>query len=153
MVKALPSTARGVYSILDLGARIPHAWWPGNQNRSNVVTDSIKTLKHRPQQNKQINLKKKKKNWSIMRSCSEVHSSHPSPYLSHPLPQPMPSLPITILNSTSEALVLILFSSPMCIRCPHKLCGPLFQPADPPLLFIFSLQGAQTDNFANSFHA
>ena len=48
-------------SILDLGARVPHASWPGNQNRSSVVTDSIKTLKHGPQQNKLINLKKKKK--------------------------------------------------------------------------------------------
>ena len=60
-----PSSAGGVGSVPSWGAKIPHASWPKNQNiilakksednnRSNIVTKSIKTLK-------MIHSKKKKK--------------------------------------------------------------------------------------------
>jgi len=55
VVKTSPSNAGGVGSIPGWGAKIPHALRPKNKkqnkqqkqycNRSNVVTDSIKTLK------------------------------------------------------------------------------------------------------------
>ena len=55
MVKASPSNARGAGSILSRGAKIPHALKLKNQNlkkknkqtkpRSNIVTNSVKTLK------------------------------------------------------------------------------------------------------------
>ena len=48
MVKTLPSNAGGAGSIPGQGVEIPHALWPKNQNtknRSNIVTNSIKTLK------------------------------------------------------------------------------------------------------------
>ena len=48
VVKTLPSNARGVDLIPGQGVRIPHALWPKNQNinnRSNIVTNSTKTLK------------------------------------------------------------------------------------------------------------
>ena len=38
-----PSNARGAGSIPDRGAKTPHASWPKNQNRSNIVTNLIKT--------------------------------------------------------------------------------------------------------------
>ena len=42
-----PHSSGGVGSIPDWGAKIPHALWPNNQNtnRSNIETNSIKTLK------------------------------------------------------------------------------------------------------------
>ena len=47
MVKTLPSSAGGVGSIPGGGAKIPHASRPKHQNikHSNIVTNSIKTLK------------------------------------------------------------------------------------------------------------
>ena len=49
MVKTLPSNAGGAGSILGWGAKIPHALRPKKpkhkKNRSNIVTNSIKTLK------------------------------------------------------------------------------------------------------------
>ena len=45
MVKILPSKAGGVDLIPDQGAKMLHALRPKNQNRSNIVTNSIKTLK------------------------------------------------------------------------------------------------------------
>ena len=50
-VKTLPSNARGEDLIPGWGAKIPHTWWPKNQNiekkktRSNIATNSKKTLK------------------------------------------------------------------------------------------------------------
>ena len=57
VVKTLPSNAGGVGSIPGQGAKIPHVSWSKNQsikNRSNIVTNSIKTLK-------MVHIKKKKK--------------------------------------------------------------------------------------------
>ena len=48
VVKTLPSNAGGVGLIPGKGAKIPHASWLKNQNiksRSNIVINSIKTLK------------------------------------------------------------------------------------------------------------
>ena len=47
MVKTSPSNAGGAGSIPGRGAKIPHASWPKNQNinRSNIVANSIETLK------------------------------------------------------------------------------------------------------------
>ena len=45
MVRTLPSNANGAGSIPGQGAKIPHAPWPESQNRSRIVTDSIKTIK------------------------------------------------------------------------------------------------------------
>ena len=48
VVKILPSNAGGAGLIPGQGAKIPHALWPKNQNiknRSNIVRNSIKTLK------------------------------------------------------------------------------------------------------------
>ena len=47
MVKTSPSRAGDAGSISGLGAKIPHALQPKNQNikQSNFVTNSIKTLK------------------------------------------------------------------------------------------------------------
>ena len=45
MVKISPSKAGGVDLIPDQGAKMLHALRPKNQNRSNIVTNSIKTLK------------------------------------------------------------------------------------------------------------
>ena len=47
VVKTSPSAAKGVGSIPGQGAKISHASGPKNQdvNRSNIVTNSIKTLK------------------------------------------------------------------------------------------------------------
>ena len=46
MVKISPSNVGGAGSIPDRGAKIPHASRPKNiKNRSNIVTNSIKTLK------------------------------------------------------------------------------------------------------------
>ena len=47
MVKTSPYNAVGVGLIPGWGAKIPHASRPKNQNikRSNIVTNSIKTLK------------------------------------------------------------------------------------------------------------
>ena len=59
MVKTSPSNTGGVGSIPGQGAKIPHASWPKNQNRSNIVTNSIKTLKM--VHIKKKNLKKKRK--------------------------------------------------------------------------------------------
>ena len=47
MVKTSPSNAGGVGSVSSLGATIPHASQPKNpkhKNRSNIVTNSIKTF-------------------------------------------------------------------------------------------------------------
>ena len=57
MVKTSPSNTGGEGLIPGQGAKIPHASWPKNQNiknRSNVVTNSISTLK-------MVHVKKKKK--------------------------------------------------------------------------------------------
>ena len=56
VVKTLPSNAGGVSLTPGLGAKIPHASGPKTQNikkRSNIVTNSIKTLKT-------VHIKKKK---------------------------------------------------------------------------------------------
>ena len=48
MVKTLPSNSGGVGLIPCQEAKIPHASWPKSQNinnGSNVITNSIKTLK------------------------------------------------------------------------------------------------------------
>ena len=47
MIKTLPSNAQNAGSIPGQGAKIPHASRPTNkiQNRSNTLTNSIKTLK------------------------------------------------------------------------------------------------------------
>ena len=45
VVKTVPSNAGGVGSIPGWGAKILHVLQPKNQNRSNIVTNSIKTLK------------------------------------------------------------------------------------------------------------
>ena len=47
MVKTLPSNAGGVGMIPHLRAKILHASWPKSQNinRSNIVTNLIKTFK------------------------------------------------------------------------------------------------------------
>ena len=48
MVRTLPSNAGGASSIPGWGDNIPQALWPKNQNiknRSNIVTNSMKTLK------------------------------------------------------------------------------------------------------------
>ena len=45
VVRTSPSNARGAGSIPGQGAKIPHASWPESQNRSSIVTNSIKTIK------------------------------------------------------------------------------------------------------------
>ena len=50
VVETLPSNTGGVYSFLGRGVKISHASWPKktkhtHKNRSNIVTNSIKTLK------------------------------------------------------------------------------------------------------------
>ena len=48
MVKTLPSNAGGAGLITDWGTEIPQASWPTDRNinnRSNIITKSIKTLK------------------------------------------------------------------------------------------------------------
>ena len=48
VAKNLPSNGRDVVSIPGQGTKIPHASWlknPNIDNRSNIVTESIKTLK------------------------------------------------------------------------------------------------------------
>ena len=48
MVQTSPSDMGVVCSIPGQGVKIPHVLWPKNQNinnRSNIVTNSIKTLK------------------------------------------------------------------------------------------------------------
>jgi len=45
VIKTSPSNAGGVGLILGWGAKILHALWTKKQNRSNIVTNSIKTLK------------------------------------------------------------------------------------------------------------
>ena len=65
MVKTLLSNARVSGSIPGWGAKILHASWPKKQNRSSVVTNSIKTLE---KLSTSKNLKKKKKTsdlWNI----------------------------------------------------------------------------------------
>ena len=57
MVKTSPSNAAGVDAIPGQGAKIPHPSWPKKKkrninNRSNIVTNSIKTLKNGPHQRK-----------------------------------------------------------------------------------------------------
>ena len=65
MVKISPSNVGGAGSIPDGGAKIPHASRPKNiKNRSNIVTNSIKTLKKNGPSQK--NLKKEKKENSDM---------------------------------------------------------------------------------------
>ena len=69
MVRTSPSSARGADSICGRGAKRPHATQPKNQkawNRSNIVTNSMKTLENDPHQKKKSFKKKhffkKKKN-------------------------------------------------------------------------------------------
>ena len=52
MAKPSPSYAGGPSSMPGGEAKIPHASGPKNQNRNNVVTNSIKTLKYSPCQKK-----------------------------------------------------------------------------------------------------
>ena len=66
MVKTLPSKAGGMGSIPGGGPKMPHALGPKKpktQNRSNIVTNSIKTLKM--VHIKKKNLKKKLKLFSF----------------------------------------------------------------------------------------
>ena len=44
MVKTSPSNIGGVDSTPGQGAKMPHTLQPKNQNRNNIVTNSIKTL-------------------------------------------------------------------------------------------------------------
>ena len=70
MAKALLSSAGGVGFISGWGAKILHASWPEKQNRSSVVTNSIKTLE---KLSTSKNLKKKKKTldlWNIEAAAS-----------------------------------------------------------------------------------
>ena len=55
MVKTSPSNTGDAGSISGWGIKIPHSSWPKNQsiNRSNIVSDSIKTFK-------MVHIKKKK---------------------------------------------------------------------------------------------
>ena len=50
VVKTLPPSVGGAGLIPGQGAKTPHASWPKKpnkpQNRSNIVTNSIKTKKH-----------------------------------------------------------------------------------------------------------
>ena len=48
VVRTSPTDAGGTGSIPGWGAQIPHASWPKNQDvkQSNIVTNSIKTLKN-----------------------------------------------------------------------------------------------------------
>ena len=41
MVKTSPSSVGSVGSIPGLGAKILHASWPKNQNRNNVITNTV----------------------------------------------------------------------------------------------------------------
>ena len=71
MVKTSPSNARGVGSIPGQAAKIPHAPRLRNQKhkiRSNIVTNSIKTLK----MVRIRNLKKKKSTMAAMNIRSEA---------------------------------------------------------------------------------
>ena len=56
MVKTSPSNTGDAGLISGWGIKIPHSSWPKNQsiNRSNIVSDSIKTFK-------MVHIKKKKK--------------------------------------------------------------------------------------------
>ena len=45
MIRTLPSNAGGASSIPGQGAKIPHALRPESQNRSSIVTNSVKTIK------------------------------------------------------------------------------------------------------------
>ena len=62
VVKTLPSNAGREGLIPGRGAKIPHALRPKNQNinRSNIVTNSIKTLKKMVHIKKILGKKKKK---------------------------------------------------------------------------------------------
>ena len=57
VINTSPSNAGGVGSIPGRGAQIPHASWPGEnqkpetQNKSSIVTDSRKTLFPPPKKN------------------------------------------------------------------------------------------------------
>ena len=56
----VPSSAGGEDSVPGWRAKIPHASWPKNQNmknRSNIVTNSIKTLKWSTFLKKKLSLK------------------------------------------------------------------------------------------------
>ena len=63
MVKTLPSNEGGVGSIPSQGAKTPYASWPKkmkHENRSNVVINSIKTLKMVHNNKKNYSKKKKR---------------------------------------------------------------------------------------------
>ena len=45
MVKTSPSNVGDMGLIPGWGAKIPHASWPKNQSRNNIVTNLIKTFK------------------------------------------------------------------------------------------------------------
>ena len=59
MVKILPFNTEGMGLIPGQGAKTPHALWPKNKSRKNIVTNSIKTLK-------MVHIKKKK---SLKKEC------------------------------------------------------------------------------------
>ena len=54
MVKTLPLDSGGMSSVPGWGTKIPHASWSKDQNRSIIITNSLKTLK-------MVHIKKKKK--------------------------------------------------------------------------------------------
>ena len=62
MVKTLPSNLGDAGSIPGLGAKIPHAWWPKNQNlkQKQYCNKFNKDFKNGPYQKKKTKLKKKK---------------------------------------------------------------------------------------------
>ena len=65
VVKTSPSNAEGAGLIPGQGAKIPHVLWSKkktHKNRSNIVTNSIKTLKM-VYNNNQKSLQKKNKMW------------------------------------------------------------------------------------------
>ena len=66
VVKSSPSSASGVSSIPGLGTKIPHTSWSKNldiNHRSNIATNSIKTLK-------MVHIKKKKILYQWINVCS-----------------------------------------------------------------------------------
>ena len=75
VVETLPCNAGAAGLIPAQGAKIPHASRPKNQtikNRSNIVTNSIKSLlKKHPQQKK----KKEEEEEELMKGCSKENQS------------------------------------------------------------------------------
>ena len=65
VLKISPSNARNMYSIPGWGTKIPHfSWSKTKQNKNNIVTNSIKTLKL-------VHIfKKKNLKWKLLAGCT-----------------------------------------------------------------------------------